>query len=78
MIQVLIGIIISYHVIEVVTLPQQSSCGVPYIPDKLKIVNGDIAVEYSWPWQVSLRRYFISSRKVSTHFCAGIFPPPVF
>lgn len=76
MAQILIGILLSYHVIESMTLPQQSSCGVPIIPPRLnrtnlKIVNGYSALAHSWPWQVSLRRYFVNSRKVSAHFCAG-------
>uniref|UniRef100_A0A672JDH1 Chymotrypsin-like elastase family member 3B n=1 Tax=Salarias fasciatus TaxID=181472 RepID=A0A672JDH1_SALFA len=36
-----------------------SGCGVPtYPPDTGRVVNGDEARPYSWPWQVSLESFF--------------------
>lgn len=36
-----------------------SGCGVPiYQPNTTRVVNGEEALPYSWPWQVSLESFF--------------------
>uniref|UniRef100_A0A7N6BZ49 Peptidase S1 domain-containing protein n=1 Tax=Anabas testudineus TaxID=64144 RepID=A0A7N6BZ49_ANATE len=38
---------------------QVSGCGLPsYVPDSSRVVNGEEARPYSWPWQVSLESFF--------------------
>lgn len=58
-------------------LPSQGTCGTPTTSPSIdgntlnRIINGQNAVSNSWPWQVSIRYYDPSTKRISDHFCGG-------
>ena len=58
-----------------INISEQTECGVPSIKPKVfgntltRVINGENAVQGSWPWIVSLK--FKSNDGNYTHFCGG-------